>query len=143
MDIDDLLDRLMRGVAPFRRLNLYFLGVANLDAFAGESNYIFGTAETGGHHAVITCRRFTSEFNDETPSRPRLRDRLLKQALSSIRFMLGVPRCSTPTCARAYPHSLAEHDAKSTELCPACQVGFKRALGPRLPKLEGPKPARP
>ncbi len=142
-DIDNLLESLMRGVAPFRQLNIYFLGVANLDAFAGDSNYIFGTAQNSGHHAIITYRRFTSEFNDETPSRPRLRDRLLKQALSSIGFMLGVPRCSTPTCARAYPHSLPEHDAKSTELCPACRVGIERALGLRLPSAATPKPTPP
>ncbi len=138
-DIDELLNSLRVAAAPFRRPNLYFLGILNLDAFADQSNFIFGTAETNGPHAVVTYRRFTGEFNGETPSRKRLVDRLLKQSLSSIGFMLGVPRCATPTCARAYPHTLQEHDAKSTELCSACRSGFERALGVRLPKVEGAK----
>jgi predicted Zn-dependent protease len=132
-DTSDLLANLMVAVRPFRQVNVYFLGVANLDAFADQSNFIFGTAETGGHHAVITYRRFTADFNGETPNRKRLVDRMLKQSFSSIGFMLGVPRCSTPTCARAYPHSLSEHDAKSTDLCAACRLGFERALRVRLP----------
>jgi predicted Zn-dependent protease len=133
-DIHDLLDNLTMAVRPFRQANVYFLGIANLDAFADQSNFIFGTAETGGHHAVIAYRRFTAEFNDETPNRKRLVDRMLKQSFSSIGFMLGVPRCSMPTCARAYPHTLAEHDAKSTDLCDACRLGFERVLRIKLPR---------
>jgi predicted Zn-dependent protease len=133
-DIHDLLDNLTMAVRPFRQANVYFLGIANLDAFADQSNFIFGTAETGGHHAVIAYRRFTAEFNDETPNRKRLVDRMLKQSFSSIGFMLGVPRCSMPTCARAYPHTLAEHDAKSTDLCDACRLGFERVLRVKLPR---------
>jgi predicted Zn-dependent protease len=133
-DISDLLDSLTIAVRPVGQAQVYFLGVANLDAFAEQSNYIFGTAQTGGHHAVITYRRFTADFNHDTPNRKRLVDRMLKQSLSSIGFMLGVPRCSTPTCARAYPHTLVEHDAKSTDLCDACRLGFERALGIELPR---------
>ncbi len=142
-EIDELLRSLVFAAGPLRGPHVYVLGIANLDAFAGQGNFIFGTAETNGHHAVVTYRRFTGEFNGETPSRKRLVDRLLKQSLSSIGFMLGVPRCSTPTCARAYPHTLQEHDAKSTELCSACRSGFERAPGIRLQKAEGPKQTQP
>ncbi len=132
-DMDDLLHGLRAGVSPFRQKRVYFLGVANLDAFFDQSNFAFGTAETGGHHAVLTYRRFTAAFNGDTPSRQRLVGRMLKQALSSIGFMLGIGRCSSPVCARAYSHNLREHDAKSTELCPACRAGFERVLGTELP----------
>lgn len=133
-EIDDLLQSLRVAVRPSAKRNTYFIGVANLDAFAGQSNYIFGTAENNGHHGVISYRRFTAQFNRENPSRKRLVGRTLRQVLSSFGFMLGVQRCSTPTCARAYPHNLAEHDAKSKTLCPACQVGFEQALGVTIGK---------
>ena len=110
--------------------------MANVDAFMAQSNFIFGSGEIGGHHAMMTYQRFTAQFNEENPDRKRLVERTLKQALSSCGFMLGVERCSTPTCARAYPHNLAEHDAKTTELCPACAAGFARALGMTLRKQE-------
>jgi len=128
-DIDELLTAVQTAVRPYLRDNVFFMGVADLDAFSGESNFIFGTARHPGHYAAITYRRFSADFQQENPDRRRLVERSLKQALSSLGFMLGVPRCSTPTCARAYPHSLAEHDAKSTELCEACRAGFDRALG--------------
>lgn len=128
-DIADLLSALKTAAQPFAKHQTYFMGVANLDAFAGQSNYIFGTAEINGHYAVITYRRFTAEFNRENPSRRRLVDRTFKQSLSSLGFMLGVKRCSTPTCAKAYPHNLAEHDAKLKDLCAACGDAFEQALG--------------
>jgi len=130
-DIQDLFRSLKTAVQAYRKPNVYFMGVANLDAFAGKGNFIFGTAQNRGHHAMIVYRRFTAKFNDETPSRNRLLERTLKQALSSFGFMLGVQRCSTPTCARAYPNSLREHDAKSAELCAECRAGFEQALGAR------------
>lgn len=128
-DIGSLLNNLRVAVRSFRQERVYFLGVANLDAFEGQSNFIFGTAETGGHHAVVTYRRFTAAFNRDGPSRKRLLERTLKQSLSSIGFMFGVGRCSDPTCARAYPQSLAEHDAKSTDLCRLCRAAFERVPG--------------
>jgi len=142
-DIGALLDSLELAVGLFWQPSTYFLGVADLDAFADQSNFIFGTAKTNGHHAIVTYRRFTAEFNDDSPNRKRLVDRLLKQSFSSIGFMLGVPRCSALTCARAYPHSLPEHDAKSTNLCDACRLGFERALGVRLQGDEGPRRTPP
>lgn len=135
-EISDLLKSLKAAVQPFVKRNTYFIGVANLDAFSGQSNYIFGTAENNGRLAMITYRRFTAAFNRENPNRKRLVDRTLKQSLSSFGFMLGVQRCSTPTCARAYPHNLAEHDAKSKELCTACRAGFNRALGVKIGETE-------
>lgn len=131
-DINDLLNTLRSAVASYRNDKTYFLGVANLDAFADNSNFIFGTAEINASHAIITYRRFTGDFYSTNPNRKRLVERTLKQSLSSIGFMLGVPRCSTPTCARAYPNSLDEHDAKSTDLCETCKIVFERSLGKKL-----------
>ena len=131
-DINDLLNTLRSAAASYRNNKTYFLGVANLDAFADNSNFIFGIAENNAFHAIITYRRFTGDFYGINPNRKRLVARTLKQSLSSIGFMLGVPRCSTPTCARAYPNSLDEHDAKSTDLCETCKIGFERSLGKKL-----------
>jgi predicted Zn-dependent protease len=96
--------------------------------FEEKTNFLFGYAYNKGPIAVISYRRFTADFNSDVPNRPRLIKRTAKQALSSIGFMLGVARCNDPTCPRAYPHSLAEHDAKSMNLCPACRAGFQKAL---------------
>ena len=50
-----------------------------------------------------------------------MKQRALKQALSSVGQIFGVPRCTDPTCARAYPNGLAEFDAKQLQYCSQCQ----------------------
>ena len=83
-DIDDLLQSLRGAVRPFLTRNTYYIGITNFDAFAGQSNFIFGTAENNGRHGVISYRRFTAAFNRDNQSRKRLVDRTLKQSLSSL-----------------------------------------------------------
>ncbi|HUG12547.1 MAG TPA: archaemetzincin [Opitutaceae bacterium] len=111
-------------ITPAKRGQKRFLAVTSVDLYAPDTNYLFGSAQIGGKSAIISAARFTADFNGDTPHRPRLIERLLKQALSSYGQMLGVPRCTNPECARAYPHSLAEHDAKSPDLCAQCRTGF-------------------
>ena len=98
-----------------------YLAITGKDLYDGESNFVFGMALVGGGYGVMSCHRFTAGFNGADQNRPRLLARTLKQALSSANFLLGIPRCSTPNCARAYPHSLQEHDQKADELCPICK----------------------
>jgi len=131
-EVEDLKESVVVAVRPFEREGVYFMGVANLDVFHDKLNFVFGWAENNGHHAMISYRRFTADFNDDKPNRKRLVERTLKQSLSSFGFMLGVMRCSSPTCVRAYPNSLVELDAKSTELCDVCRAGFEKALGRKL-----------
>jgi tetratricopeptide (TPR) repeat protein len=127
-DSDDLLATVRAAAKDVLNENTLFLGVVNVDMFDSEAHLSFGLAENSGRYGVIAYRRFTGDFNHQDPSRKRLVDRTFKQSLSSIGFMLGVPRCTMPGCARAYPHSLQEHDAKSTDLCDECRKGFEKAL---------------
>ncbi len=109
------------------------MGVTSCDLFGDKSNYLFGVAATGGFVGVISTHRFGHRFNEEPPKRERLKERLLKQALCTFGFSLGVPRCATPECARAYPQSLQEHDLKPSTLCTECRRGFETAMGCKLP----------
>jgi predicted Zn-dependent protease len=95
-----------------------YLGITEGDIYADDYNFLFGQATTG--FAVMSYHRFRAAFNNETSNRKRLLNRTLKQAISSSFFILGIKRCTTPTCARAYPHSLDEQDRKEIEICPWC-----------------------
>jgi predicted Zn-dependent protease len=132
-EIADLNDHMKKAIKPYRKKKIGYMGVANADAFSGKSNFIFGIAENKRYSSMITYRRFTADFNEEPPNPDRLVERTLKQALSSTGFMFGVRRCSDPTCARAYPHNLAEHDAKKVHLCSRCRNGLAKAFGRELP----------
>lgn len=115
-----LIERLRRAV-PFGDNNKIkgYMGVTSKGLYCPTCNFLYGSAEWA--YGVISYDGFLAAHNNEEDNRPRLVKRLLKQALSTANFMLGIPRCNTPFCARAYPHSLQEHDAKSDDLCPVCQ----------------------
>jgi predicted Zn-dependent protease len=132
-DVAKVITALQAAVGSRAGPRLMVLGVAPFDLFGGTSNFLFGAGATGGFLGVVSLHRFRAAFNDEPPKRERLNDRLLKQSLSTLGFMIGVPRCTTPECARAYPQSLAEHDQKPSKLCRQCQVEFERVLGAPLP----------
>jgi len=96
-----------------------YLGVTDKDIYSNDYNFLFGWASKG--YGAMSYRRFTADFNNDSPNRKRLRKRALKQGISSSLFMLGVQRCTSPDCARAYPQNLEEHDRKEVKLCPWCQ----------------------
>lgn len=107
--------RPLRPTGPVRG----YLGITEADMFARDYNFLYGWGGRG--HAVMSYRRFTAAFNQEPPNRPRLLERTVKQGISSTFYILDIPRCTSPTCARAYPHDLAEHDQKTSELCEGCK----------------------
>ncbi len=119
-----------RGVA---KPDVMVLAVTSLDLCGDNANFVFGVAQTGRPFGIISLHRFQASFTGEPPQRSRLIERVSKQALSTFGFMLGVPRCTTPECARAYPQSLAEHDQKPSTPCPQCRAGMELALGRKLP----------
>lgn len=104
-----------------------------VDLYAGGADFVFGSASADGGYAVVSYARFAAVNTGEPPRSERLVARTTKQLLSSIGFALGVPRCGDPGCARSYPSSLAEHDAKDVALCGDCRAGLAKALGHELP----------
>ena len=78
----------------------------------------------------MSYHRFTAKFDGDLPNQKRLVKRIKMQALASIGHIFRIKRCSNPTCARAYPHSLPEHDAKEGTLCAQCEAGFKKLFEP-------------
>lgn len=113
--------------------DILWLGVTNVDLFGGNANFVFGMAASPPNCAIVSCARFSADFNGEPPDSNRLAERLLKQMLSSVGNLLGAPRSMEPTCPRSFPQSLAEHDAKSLTLCDECRESISRAIQKPLP----------
>jgi predicted Zn-dependent protease len=134
---DTLIARLMLSAMPRTGPRTLYVALIPQDIFAGNNNFMFGSAQANGDYGVVSYHRFAAEFTGETPKRERLATRTYKQILSSAGHMLGVPRPSSPLCARAYPASLDEHDAKGDKLCDDCRAGFAKALGHELGDSQG------
>jgi predicted Zn-dependent protease len=128
-DAAKLLSELKQGFATVDGSPRGVLGITQLDLYSNENRYLFGLAEIGANRGILSYWRFRGVLADEPPNRDRLRERTLKQALSSTGLLFGLPRCTNPTCARAYANSLTEHDAKQAKLCAACEDAFARRFG--------------
>jgi predicted Zn-dependent protease len=109
-------------------------GITEADLYSDDNNYVFGTALTGARKGVVSYARYQATFFGEPPDRTRLVSRMHKLLLSTLGSSLNIPRPTDPTSARAYPASLAEHDAKSEYMSEACIAGFEKALGTKLPE---------
>ncbi len=92
------------------------LAVTTKDIYSGEenNNFLFGLASK--NVAVMSLNRFIKFTDDKSVAIKRT----VMQAFSSVGHVIGIPRCSTPLCARAYPNSLLEQDEKHDVLCPTC-----------------------
>jgi len=119
-DTERLLTELKKAFRATKKPTIKgFLGITEADIFTKDYNFLYGGAWSG--YGVMSYHRFKAIFNEEPPNRPRLLKRTVKQGISSSFFILGVPRCTSPDCARAYPHNLTEHDQKGIELCSWCK----------------------
>ena len=130
---DSLRDMLVQTVVPFKRDGVAYVGLTPHDIYANDYNFLFGWSGPSG--AIVSYRRFAADFRNEVPNRERLVKRTLMQCLASLGFIYGIDRCSDPTCARAYPNSLSEHDAKKGTLCSECRDKFEKVFG-QAPKAQ-------
>ncbi len=112
-----------------------WMGITSMDIFSGKSNYVFanGRSSISEQWSLVSYARFQSSFWHQTPNRKRFETRLKKQLLSSFANAKGLPRCSNPSCVRAYPASLDDLDAKGEEYCPQCRKALEDMLGFKLP----------
>ena len=119
-----LLDQLKHTFANFNNDPhcLGILGITKQDIYENDYNFLFGWAQK--KWGVISYARFL--LGDPVPTDEQFEKRTIIQSLSSIGFVLGIPRPTNPNCARAYPNSLAEMDRKTLELCDECKMNLRK-----------------
>ena len=78
------------------------------------NNFLFGLASK--NIAVMSLDLFVNTTDDKAVAIKRT----VMQAFSSAGHVIGIKRCSSPLCARAYPNSLEEQDQKEDKLCQTC-----------------------
>ncbi|MDD5224088.1 MAG: hypothetical protein PHE84_08865 [bacterium] len=126
-DVNRLLDKIKSQYPLDHKSKIKgVLGVTAADIFSCSNNFLFGSASKG--YGAFSYHRFTASFNHAPPNRPKLVDRTFKQAISSTFFLFDIPRCTFPTCVRAFPNSLEELDRKSAELCSWCREHLENYL---------------
>jgi len=103
--------------------NYGILLVTSYDIYAKDYYSLFGWSDC--NTAVISYWGFVSP----RVSFEKQIKRFVMQSFSSTGMLIGIPRCTNPTCARAYPHGLAEQDRKEDILCDECLENLIKVYG--------------
>ena len=121
-----LLDALAQARRPgWDRL----LGVADVDLFVPELNFVFGEGDPIRGVAVFSLQRLRAE--GEASGRELLARRAATEAIHELGHSYGLGHCGDAHCVMWFSNSLAETDRKGTRLCAAHAVELRRLRGRR------------
>ncbi len=115
---------------PFRNKNaLAYIGFTDRMVSLPDRKDCFGFSD--GVYGIVSSFHFMATRTGEQEDRQRLVSRLGKQALSTIASTLGVRRCVSPGCPKAFPRSVQARDGIEPRYCDACQAVIDDALRQR------------
>lgn len=99
------------------------LGIIDQDIYTEGLNFIFGEAQIGGSHCLISLTRLRPQFWDEIVSNPEqvFLERVLKEAVHELGHTFGLSHCPEPKCVMHFSNSIKDTDYKNSEFCKRCR----------------------
>ena len=119
---------ILRRLAALQDSTERVLGIADVDLFTPDLNFIFGQARAGGP-AVMALARLRPEFWGQPPDPTLLRERAGKEAVHELAHSYGLSHCQDSRCVMWFSNTLAETDAKFDAFCAQHAGQLGRALG--------------
>src|SRR5262245_21136670 len=105
-----LLDALASAKRPeWERL----LGIADVDLYVPDLNFVFGEADSRRGVAVFSLARLRAGADEALFLR-----RGATEAIHELGHTYGLSHCDKPTCVMWFSNTLAESDRKRTKFCP-------------------------
>jgi archaemetzincin len=99
------------------------LGIADVDLYAVDLNFVFGEADPRGGVAVMSLAR----LHDEDAA--LFRRRAATEAIHELGHTYGLGHCRDPRCVMWFSDMLAETDRKGTRFCRVHTRELERARG--------------
>lgn len=96
------------------------LGIAAVDLFVPDLNFVFGEASSADGVAVFSIARLDPRTYGEPANTPLLVRRAITEAIHELGHVFGLGHCQRPGCVMWFSNTLAETDRKGDEFCPRC-----------------------
>jgi len=107
-----------------QKLNLQrvkkILGIADLDLYTPNLNFVFGQALIGGKVALFALPRLRQSFYGLPEDKSLFYSRCLKEAVHELGHAFGLSHCRSKGCAMVFSNSLADTDQKESRFCDYC-----------------------
>ena len=117
-----LLDTLARARRPgWDRM----LGVADVDLYVPQLNFVFGEGDPNRGVAVFSLHRLRAQGDGASELFGR---RAATEAVHELGHSYGLGHCDDRHCVMWFSNSLAETDRKGTRFCPAHEAERRRLM---------------
>jgi len=103
------------------------LALLDADLFVPIFTHIFGEAQQGGSHAVISLFRLQYLENGAKSTDADFFERTAKVALHELGHLLNLYHCQDPACLMHFSGAIETLDAISMGFCPYCQSYLEQA----------------
>ena len=105
-------------------LTLYLNGkvliFTSLDLFVPALTYIFGEAQLGGKHSIVSACRLHEEFYSGVTNEALLMERTLKEVFHELGHNFGLKHCTDWDCVMHSSPGIEEVDIKGKFYCRNC-----------------------
>src|SRR5262249_12154156 len=90
------------------------LGIADVDLYVPDLNFVFGEADRRRGAAVFSLARLRAGADEAL-----FRRRAATEAVHELGHTYGLAHCDKPSCVMWFSNTLSESDRKGTRFCPA------------------------
>lgn len=97
------------------------LGIADVDLYVPQLNFVFGEADVLRGIAVISLTRLREEFYRSWSDRRLLIQRAVKEAIHEIGHLFGLDHCQDRKCIMFFSNSIRDTDIKGPGFCKFCR----------------------
>jgi archaemetzincin len=89
------------------------LGIADVDLYVPDLNFVFGEADSRRGVAVFSLARLRERADEAVFKR-----RAATEAIHELAHTYGLSHCNKQTCVMWFSNTLTESDRKGTQFCP-------------------------